>query len=76
MISIENFLVVQVAIANIAAMAATFIYCFHVCVNTALKACSHITIKLTAETISLENFISFQIAFAGDSDKHVIYSPV
>jgi hypothetical protein len=39
-----------------------------------VKACTHISVKLVVDTISIENFPSFEIVTAGNSDKRVMFS--
>ncbi len=39
-----------------------------------LTACSRMSPKSPSDMISMENFLPFQIAIAGKSDKHVLFS--
>ncbi len=39
-----------------------------------LTACSHMSPKSPSDMISMENFLPFQIAIVGKSDKHVLFS--
>ncbi len=38
-----------------------------------IVACSDISIKMPSDMISIKNFLSFQIATAGNNNKHVMF---